>query len=171
MNTLPPLDTDWGPTESSPSWWTPPSLPRSRSRKSSITKTERKRCPLLLSLTVYLMPAQAFISPGPSLLRTPQASCDDALVRILSLDWHVAPLPPSFFSVNQRLSPRRLTQLSKKAAALIRVLWQVPSLAAGIREQLGGMPTDKRGLLTALNVFSRLKSVCYQGLVKLSPWL
>lgn len=83
---------------------------------------------------------------------------------------HPPPHPPSS-RVNQRLCPSRLTQLSKKAAALIEVLWQVTSLAVGIRERLGGMPADKRGLLTALNVFSRLKSVFYQGLVKLSSSL
>lgn len=115
-----------------------------------------------------------FYSPPPSPLNdsarhpaTTPKSESSLLIDTLPAFPHPPPHPP----VNQRLSPRRLTQPSKKAAALIRVLWQVPSLAAGIREQLGGMPTDKRGLLTALNVCSRLKSVFYQGLVKLSPRL
>lgn len=114
------------------------------------------------------MPTEAFFHLHPSKrtrrhpLRTPSTGS--------SLLIDTLPPPPSS-RVNQRLSPRRLTQLSKKVAALIEVLWQVTSLAVGIRERLGGMPADKRGLLTALNVFSRLKSVFYQGLVKLSSSL
>lgn len=124
--------------------------------------------PLLLSSACYLMPTKASFhlhssNRSPGILR--------GCLRWGPLRWLTC-YPPFLSSwVNQRLSPRRLTQLSKKAAALIEVLWQVTSLAVGIKERLGGMPADKRRLLTALNMFSRLKSVFYQGLVKLSSSL
>lgn len=127
-------------------------------------------CPLLLSSTCYLMPTEAFFHLHAS-KRTPRHPARMPWTGSSPLIDTLPPPLPLSSRVNQRLSPRCLTQLSKKVAALIEVLWQVTSLAVGIRERLGGMPADKRGLLTALNVFSRLKSVFYQGLVKLSSSL